>query len=193
MEPFIAQIQSFGFNFAPRGWSECNGSLLAISSNPALFSLLGTTYGGDGRTTFAVPDLRGRNMMGQGHGPALTPRNMGEKFGSEMHQLSQSELPSHTDIAELSGITGVLSVAANDTVAEHFASDAIMATRQSSKKFSPISAVLHCDDGQAQDTLTSRANNDITNIEEGAPFNIVQPCQVINYSIALLGVFPTRN
>ena len=83
MEPFIGQIQNFGFNFAPRGWASCDGQLLPINQNQALFSLLGTTYGGDGRTTFALPDLRGRTPMGVGKGPGLTPTNLGENKGRE--------------------------------------------------------------------------------------------------------------
>lgn len=78
-EPFIAQITMFGGNFAPRGWAFCDGQLMSISSNTALFSLLGTTYGGDGRTTFALPDLRGRVPMHPGSGPGLTPRQLGQK------------------------------------------------------------------------------------------------------------------
>jgi len=83
MEPFIGQIQPFGFNFAPRGWAKCDGQLIAISSNNALFSLLGTTYGGDGRTTFALPDLRGRVSIHHGSGPGLSSYRLGQKGGTE--------------------------------------------------------------------------------------------------------------
>lgn len=82
-EPFIGQIQSFGFNFAPRSWAQCNGQLLPIAQNQALFSLLGTIYGGDGRTTFGLPDLRGRVPMHEGKGSGLTDRKLGHKFGQE--------------------------------------------------------------------------------------------------------------
>jgi microcystin-dependent protein len=82
-DPFLGEITVFGFNFAPRGWFKCDGQLLSINSNQALFALLGTTYGGDGRTTFGLPDLRGRVPIHQGNGPGLSPRNMGQRSGTE--------------------------------------------------------------------------------------------------------------
>lgn len=96
MNPILGQIQLFGFNFAPRGWAKCEGQLLAISQNTALFSLLGTTYGGDGRTTFGLPDLRGRVAVGMGHGPGLSNYTWGEKSGGEANHLTAQQLPSHT-------------------------------------------------------------------------------------------------
>ncbi|RNC88614.1 MAG: phage tail protein [Allomuricauda sp.] len=95
MEPFLGQIIMFGGNFAPRGWALCQGQLLPISSNQALFSILGTIYGGDGRTTFALPDLRGRAPIQQGSGPGLSSINLGEKAGSESHTLLVNNLPAH--------------------------------------------------------------------------------------------------
>ena len=95
MESFIGQIQPFALNFVPREYASCDGQLLAISQNDALFSLLGTTYGGDGRTTFGLPDLRGRSMMGQGNGPGLTTRVLGQEIGVERVTLTVGELPSH--------------------------------------------------------------------------------------------------
>src|SRR5215203_4980256 len=94
-EPFIGQIQIFPYNFAPRGWATCSGQILSISQNTALFSLLGTTYGGNGQTTFALPDLRGRIALGPGTGPGLTPRDLGELAGEESHTLLVSEMPAH--------------------------------------------------------------------------------------------------
>ena len=99
MEPFIGQIIMFAGNFAPRGWAFCDGQLLPISQNTALFSILGTTYGGDGRTTFALPDLRGRVPMHAGHGPGLSSRRIGEKGGQESVTLTIAEMPSHTHSA----------------------------------------------------------------------------------------------
>src|SRR5688572_4385704 len=99
MEPFLGQIQAFGFNFAPRGWAQCQGQLLAISANTALFSLLGTTYGGNGQTTFALPDLRGRTMVGQGQGPGLSPYVIGEQGGTENVTLTVNNLAAHTHVA----------------------------------------------------------------------------------------------
>ena len=94
--PYLGEITMFGGNFAPRGWAFCDGQLLAISSNSALFSLLGTTYGGDGETTFALPDMRGRVPVHQGNGAGLTNRRMGDKFGSENVTLTANTLGSHS-------------------------------------------------------------------------------------------------
>lgn len=99
MEPFVGQIQSFGFNFAPRGWAQCNGQLLPIAQNTALFSLLGTTYGGDGRTTFGLPDLRGRAPLHVGQGTGLAKRDIGSKGGQENVTLSVGQMPNHTHAA----------------------------------------------------------------------------------------------
>jgi len=95
-EPFVGEIKMFAGNFAPRGWALCDGQLLAVSQNDALFSLLGTTYGGDGRTTFALPDMRGRIPMHAGSGSGLSQRLLGQKGGSETHTLSINEIPNHT-------------------------------------------------------------------------------------------------
>jgi len=95
MTPFIAQIQPFAFNFAPRGWQLCNGQLIAISQFSAVFSLVGTTFGGDGRTTFGLPDLRGRSMVGVGSGPGLEHRQWGQRGGRNSVQLTVSQLPAH--------------------------------------------------------------------------------------------------
>jgi microcystin-dependent protein len=109
-EPFIGQIQPFGFNFAPRGWAKCEGQLLPISSNTALFSLLGTTYGGDGKTTFALPVLRGRVPMSAGSGPGLSTREIRQKSGYETVTLNEVQMPAH-DHSGSSTVTG--SVQAN--------------------------------------------------------------------------------
>ena len=95
-QPFLGQITMFGFNFNPRGWAKCDGQLLPISSNQALFSLLGTTYGGDGRTTFGLPDMRGRVPLHQGQGPGLSPRQMGARIGAEDATISANEMPAHS-------------------------------------------------------------------------------------------------
>ena len=95
-EAFIGEIRFFGGTFAPRGWALCNGQLLAISSNQALFSLLGTTYGGDGRTTFALPDARGRAMIHAGQGPGLSSRPLGQTGGNETNTLTAAQMPAHS-------------------------------------------------------------------------------------------------
>jgi len=101
-EPFLGEIRIFGFNFAPRGWAFCNGTLLAIAQNSALFSLLGTTYGGDGVTTFALPDLRGRSAVHPGSGPGLSTVSQGEKSGAETTNLTVAQLPSHNHVVNAS-------------------------------------------------------------------------------------------
>src|SRR5215831_4079907 len=95
-EPFLGEIRMFGGNFAPRGWALCQGQLLSIAQNTALFSILGTTYGGNGQTTFALPGLRGRYPMQQGQGPGLSPRSLGEQGGSQTVTLLTNQMPAHT-------------------------------------------------------------------------------------------------
>lgn len=103
-DPFIGQISLFGFNFPPRGWATCSGQILPIAQNTALFSLLGTTYGGDGRTTFALPDLRGRVPIHQGQGPGLSDYVIGQAGGQETITLLESQMPPHTH--DLFGVQG---------------------------------------------------------------------------------------
>ena len=95
MDPYVGQIEIFGFGFAPRGWAQCNGQMLPIAQNQALFALIGVTFGGDGRTNFALPDLRGRLAVGQGAGEGVTPRQVGARFGEETHALTAAETPVH--------------------------------------------------------------------------------------------------
>src|SRR5580765_4283840 len=102
-DPFVAEIRMFGGNFAPTGWAQCNGQLLPISQNTALFSLLGTFYGGDGKSTFALPDLQGSVPLNQGDGAGLSPRFLGEVSGAEFVTLLTSEMPAHTHVAMADG------------------------------------------------------------------------------------------
>src|SRR5439155_18983562 len=101
-EPFLGEIRLFGFNFAPRGWAFCQGQLLPIAQNTALFSLLGTTYGGNGQTTFALPDLRGRVAVGFGQGPGLSNIDLGQVSGAETATLTQAQMPAHGHLASVS-------------------------------------------------------------------------------------------
>ena len=105
-DPFLGEIRVTGFNFAPRGWALCDGQLLPINQNTALFALLGTQFGGNGQTTFALPDLRGRVPIHQGQGPGLTPRTIGETGGAESATLNVAQLPPHTHTALASGGAG---------------------------------------------------------------------------------------
>src|SRR5690242_17238075 len=122
--PFIGEIRAVGFNFAPKNWAMCNGQLLAISQNQALFSILGTTYGGNGQTTFALPDLRGRAPMHFGQGPGLSSRPLGERSGSEGVALAETEMPPHNHIASGSDATGTTTGPANGVWAASARSDA---------------------------------------------------------------------
>src|SRR5437667_1246354 len=115
--PFVAEIRIFPFNFPPVGWAFCNGQLLPISQNTALFSLLGTTYGGDGKSTFALPDLEGRAPMHPGQGPGLSLHDLGETGGSETVSLLESEIPNHTHAMQASTAPGNSKIPAGNVVA----------------------------------------------------------------------------
>ncbi|MFY8274171.1 phage tail protein [Pseudoalteromonas sp. SSDWG2] len=197
MEPFIAQIQPFGFNFAVRGWSLCEGQLLPISSNTALFSLIGTTYGGDGRTTFALPDLRGRSIIGQGHGPGLQPRAMGQRLGTETHNLNTTELPASSTSVDLSGVTGTLKATTSDATADTPTQGFILAKVVAGENRSDTPEKIFAADTNANTVaLGGVALSGSVNVAlpgGNQPFNIMQPSEVINYSIALMGIFPSRN
>lgn len=169
MEPFIGMIVMFGGNFAPRSWALCDGQLLAISSNSALFSILGTTYGGDGRTTFGLPDLRGRAAIHPGNGPGLSSYRLGEKGGREQVTLTANELPSHTH-----GLTGLDAEAStgNPTGAQPAtARDDIYATSGN---------------GVALGGATAATGGNRS-------FEIIPPFQCVNYIIALQGTYPSRS
>lgn len=169
MEPFIAQIMLFGGSFAPDGWAFCDGSLLQISTNTALFSLIGTTFGGDGRATFALPDLRGRVPMHAGTGPGLTPRNPGDVLGYETVTLSADEIPAHSHALAISGED------ANTSRADK----AFLAKAQIFSATGPASTVL------APTTVAATGGN--------GPHANMQPTLCINYIIALQGIYPPRS
>jgi microcystin-dependent protein len=168
MEPFIGQIQAFGFNFAPRGWAKCDGSLLPISQHSALFSLLGTTYGGDGRTTFGLPDLRGRAALHQGTGPGLSPRTIGQRGGQETSTLTTQNLPPHNHSLHARGEEDNSEKPENNVLAA-----------------SPTYSTA------AQDVTMHGTS--IGNTGSSQAFNNMQPFLVINWCIALVGTFPSRN
>ena len=171
-EPFIGQIGVFGFNFAPRGWAKCDGQLLPIANYTALYSLLGTTYGGDGRTTFGLPDFRGRAPISQGQGPGLTNRTIGQKGGSETVTLTANTMPTHTHVATLK------------------------ATTSDGAPGAPTGKVL----APKNQYFTGSSNTNmgatsISNANTGgsqAHANM-QPYQVVNFCIALEGIYPSRN
>ena len=190
MEPFIGQIAMFGGNFAPLGWAFCDGQLLPINKNQALFSLLGTTYGGDGRTTFGLPELRGRFAMHAGNGPGLTPRPLGQKSGTQTNTLNQNQLPAHTHTAVIGGDIKI-------------PVSAVKVNEGGSPSDSPNGAYLTAQDDDfyqgspsANEFLGAPVNQiTVTNMNTGAsqPVNNLQPYQCVNYIIALTGIFPSRS
>lgn len=184
MEPFIGQIQAFGFNFAPRGWAKCDGQLLSISSNTALFSLLGTTYGGDGRTTFALPDLRGRAPIHQGNGPGLASVALGARAGVENITLDITNLPSHTHV------TSIKASSANASQSAPTAGSSIAKPgKVSGRSFNETEGF----NTATPDVELSGESVIVGNTGGQQPFNNRNPYLGINYCIALVGLFPSRS
>jgi len=188
-EPFIGQIHMFGFNFPPRGWAKCDGALLSIAQNTALFALLGTTYGGDGRTTFGLPDLRGRVPIHQGTGPGLSPRSQGSKSGLEQTVLTESNLPSHTHTAESTSASTAHVVTpagnSNDAANNFWADDAGVSS--GTYHSGPANAAMNSESVTTVTTTTLEATGN------GTPHNNMQPFLTVNFCIALTGIFPSRN
>ncbi len=164
-EPFLSEIRIMSFSFPPRGWALCNGQLLPINQNQALFSLLGTTYGGDGRVNFALPNLQGRVPIHTGSGHTL-----GERGGEQAHTLSISELPTHAHVARATNTAATTNAAAGNLLASVSSNLYITATNLTSLSPSEISTV-----GGSQAHLN------------------MQPFLTLNFSIALQGIFPSPN
>ena len=171
MEPFLGQIQAFGFNFAPRGWAFCQGQLLPISQNTALFSLLGTIYGGDGRTTFALPDLRGRSIVQPGSGPGLTTISQGQRGGSESATLSANNMPSHNHVVNVA----VNTAGGEDSNPTQFIASHASAFSEEATAGKFLSGVAVGNNGGSQ------------------AFSTRNPYLGIYMSIALQGIFPSRS
>ena len=181
-EPFIGEVKLLAFDFAPKSYMQCAGQILSIASNTALFSLLGTTYGGNGQTTFALPDLRGRMPIGQGTGPGLPSHSMGEAAGTPTATLLTSNLPAH--IHTLSNVS-VKIKASNANADESAAEGGFPALANANVYTSGAQAGVYT--GGTQVTGTT----DVTG--SSIPFNIMNPYLVMNYSIAIYGIFPSRN
>src|SRR5436190_16777411 len=172
MDPFVAEIRIFPFNFAPKGWAFCDGQILPLSQNTALFSLLGTTYGGDGKSNFALPNMQGNAPMHPGQGPGLSLHDLGETGGSEAVTLLESEMPSHTHAMR----------AFND-----------VADVQSP---SPLRSLARSQNALAYQTtananLVSLAPEALAPAGGSQPHNNMQPFLTMYFNIALQGVFPT--
>ncbi len=184
MEPFIGQIQAFGFNFVPVGWAKCDGQLLAISQNDALFSLLGTQYGGDGRTTFGLPDLRGRLPMHRGQGPGLSNRVMGQKGGTIQEVLTTNQIPSHIHGATTT--TQTLINVNNGTGGENIANGQFIASRNGGFSEEPSTGAFLGAPNSISTTTTDLTGNTQAHTN-------LQPYLTVTYCIALFGIFPSRS
>lgn len=168
-EPFVAEIRIFAGNFAPRGWAFCEGQLLPISQNTALFSLIGTTYGGDGRTTTALPDLQGRAPMHAGRGPGLTNRSLGAKTGVETVTLTEAQMPNHNHLMNMSIEDGE--------------------RRDPSGKYFGRGTALYGPDSGGE-SLDARV---LPNQGGNQPHTNMQPNLAMYFIIALVGLYPSRN
>ncbi len=192
-DPYLGQITAFGFNFQPRGWLLCQGQILSIASNTALFALLGTNYGGNGQTTFALPDLRGRVIIGQGQGPGLSDYVIGEVGGSETVTLLSSQMPMHTHtLAASSGGTKASTLAGTESVP---GTNSAVTLAVPSDADTRAAVNLYNNDAAPTVTLTgSGGAASQTGITGGSlPFSIMQPYLTLNYSIAVEGIFPSRD
>lgn len=169
-DPFIGEIRPFAITFVPRGWAECNGQLLSIAQNTALFSILGTNYGGDGRTTFALPNLQDRAPMGQGRGPGLTDRRLGQVLGSATETLTTNEMASHSH--------GVNALGPANTNSPAGAAPSTAPTVQQY---------------QAGGTQVTMADSALGSSGGGQSHDNLQPYATIRYFIALQGTFPQRS
>ncbi len=181
MDPFIGQIMMFGSNFAPRGWALCDGQLIAISSNTALFSILGTIYGGDGRTTFGLPDLRGRVSVHPGNGPGLSSYRLGERGGVEDVTLNITQIPSHNH-------TGTGKIACNFNPGTPATT-----TNPVNGTFSLADSNIYNTSTPNQYMAENRVEVTIGNTGNSQNHTNTQPFQCVNYIIALVGVYPSRS
>jgi len=171
-DPFVAEIRIFPFNFAPKGWAFCDGQLLPLSQNTALFSLLGTTYGGDGRSTFRLPDMQGNAPMHPGQGPGLSLHDLGETGGVETVTLLQTEIPLHSH-----GVMAAPSLVSGDT------------------NIPPGNAFAKSSQGNAYvaaANLTQLSPSTITPTGNSQPHNNMMPYLTLSFCIAMQGVFPPR-
>ncbi len=217
-EPFIGQLAYVGFNFAPRGWAQCDGQVIAISQNTALFSLLGTEFGGDGRTTFALPDMRGRVPIHQGTGPGLSTFRIGMKGGVELASLTVLQLPAHTHTATAvsgststvaDGATASSTLKANSGIADKLSPDGNVLAQSAQgngaravdvNTYNSTTPDVDMHAGSIVTTLsgvaiTTTTTTDVTVSTTGGSqsFPIMQPYTVLNCVIALQGIFPSRS
>ncbi|NJN46233.1 MAG: phage tail protein [Candidatus Competibacteraceae bacterium] len=170
-EPFLAEVRIVGFNFAPRGWAFCDGQILPINQNQSLYSLLGTTYGGDGRTSFALPDLRGRTPIHVGRSNGGADHRLGQKSGEETHTLAANEMPQHDHMLRASSTDANTGTPTNHVLARSTTPEAYRDTS----------------------SLAAMQAGSITNVGGGQAHENMQPYIALNFCIALQGLFPSRN
>lgn len=170
-EPFVAEVRIFAGNFAPRSWAFCDGQLLPISQNTALFSLIGTTYGGDGRTTTGLPNLVGRAPMHPGRGPGLTSRRLGERGGTETNTLSEAQMPEHTHTLRATVSRGSSSQPQGNAFNRSVGDTAY----------------------HTPTNLTGMSPSMVSNTGGGQAHNNLQPFLTLNFIIALQGLYPSRS
>jgi microcystin-dependent protein len=183
MNDYIGQIEIFSFNFAPRGWAPCNGQLLSINQNQALFSLIGTTFGGDGRSTFALPNLQGNVAVGQGTGPGLPPVAVGQIGGEINHTLTVSETPQHTHRL----MTAAKAVQSNSVDAP--SESVTLSATTGTEKETTFPVPLYVADPAPAQALATQA----VGPAGGQPHANTMPSLAVGYFIATQGVFPSRS
>ena len=172
-EPFTAEIRIFAGNFAPRGWAFCNGQLLPIAQNTALFSLIGTTYGGDGRTTTALPNLQGRAPMHPGRGPGLTSRRLGQKGGVETVTLTEAQMPDHNHTLMGANVPFGVQQPTSDRVLDR--------------------ANVNAYQQDTTNNLIEMADQSLDSTGGGQPHDNMQPFLAMSFIIALVGLYPSRS
>jgi len=185
MQPTLGEIRMFAGNFAPRAWALCQGQLLPISQNQALFSILGTTYGGDGRTTFGLPDMRGRVTMSAGNGPGLTPRHIGAKSGTQDNTLTTNQLAQHNHIVQ---VTPAASVKVSEATQDENSAVGNFLTEVNPNPFYASTGGTENYGG-----VSGNFTVELGNTGSSTPVNNMGPYLVLNYIICLQGVFPSRS
>lgn len=195
-DPFLGQLLQVGFNFAPVGWAQCSGQLMSISQNSALFALLGTQFGGDGQSTFALPDLQGRVGIGSGNGAGLSPYVIGEKSGAESVTLTQNNMPAHTHPAAFAAPPS-LNAATGKATLQAPVDGAVLAKSVDSDPLTPDALpAIYSPAGTAAPVALGGLNISAINVGQAGgnmPTSIVQPFLSVMTIIALQGIFPSRN
>ena len=191
MDEFIGTVKAFAFGFTPRGWFSCQGQLLDISTHQTLFSLLGTTYGGDGRRTFALPDMRGHAPIGQGQAPGFSNRRMGEKGGAETNVLSEAQMHAHTHSTNFEN-QGV-----NAFVGQPVVESPPTTTNPSTNVLAQANIYAVSNPGKETNLAPFNApvvgTSTSSSVGSNAPINNMQPFLTLNYCICYQGIYPPRN